>query len=82
MYLLGIRNLIIEVNARYIKGMLQNPDIQPSASMNHWIMGILMFHFELVHVKGTFHGPDGLSRRLLQPNNPKPDDSNNEVFED
>ena len=35
MYLLGVRNLIIEVNARYIKGMLQNPDIQPSASMNH-----------------------------------------------
>ncbi|KNZ82365.1 hypothetical protein J132_00180 [Termitomyces sp. J132] len=60
MYLIGIRNLIIEVDAHYIKGMLQNPDIQPSASMNYWIMAILMFHFKLVHVKGTFHSPDGL----------------------
>ena len=65
MYLLGIRNLIIKVNARYIKGMLQNPNIQPSASMNCWIMGILMFHFELVYVEGTFYRPDGLSQQLL-----------------
>ena len=82
MYLLGVRNLIIEVDACWSKGMLQNPNIQPSASMNCWIMGILMFYFELVHVKGTFYGPDGLSRQLLQPSNPKPDDSDNEVFED
>src|SRR5271168_5438147 len=26
-----------------------------------------MFHFELVHVPGTHHGPDGLSRRRPQP---------------
>jgi hypothetical protein len=26
-----------------------------------------MFHFTLVHVKGTHHGPDGLSRRRPQP---------------
>src|SRR5271168_2268162 len=30
-------------------------------------MSILMFHFELVHVPGTHHGPDGLSRRRAQP---------------
>ncbi|KNZ78771.1 hypothetical protein J132_09909, partial [Termitomyces sp. J132] len=60
MYLISVRNLIIEVDTCYIKGMLQNPDIQPSASMNCWIVVILMFHFKLVHVKGTFHGPDGL----------------------
>jgi hypothetical protein len=41
--------------------MLANPDIQPSASINRWIVSILTFHFTLVHVKGTFHGPDGLS---------------------
>ncbi|KAG5347712.1 hypothetical protein C0989_011545, partial [Termitomyces sp. Mn162] len=75
-------NLIIEVDARYIKGMLQNPDIQPSASMNRWIMAILMFHFELVHVKGTFHGPDGLSRRPPQPDDAPVDDSDNSVYED
>ena len=67
MYLLGVRNLIVEVDAKFIKGMLSNPDIAPSASINRWILGILMFHFTLVHVPGTHHGPDGLSRRKPQP---------------
>ena len=61
-YLIGIRNLIVEVDAKYIKGMLTNPDIAPSASINRWIVSILMFHFTLVHVPGLYHGPDGLSR--------------------
>jgi hypothetical protein len=34
LYLIGLRNLIIEVDAKYIKGMLSNPDIAPSASIN------------------------------------------------
>ena len=42
--------------------MLSNPDIAPSASVNCWIISILLFHFTLVHVPGTQHGPDGLSR--------------------
>ena len=33
-YLIGICNLIIEVDAKYIKGMLSNPNIAPSASIN------------------------------------------------
>ncbi|OBZ73962.1 hypothetical protein A0H81_05907 [Grifola frondosa] len=61
LYLIGVRNLVIEVDARYIKGMLQNPDIAPSASINRWIVAILTFHFTLVHVPGTNHGPDGLA---------------------
>jgi Integrase zinc binding domain/RNase H-like domain found in reverse transcriptase len=67
LYLIGIRNLVIEVDARYIKGMLAKPDLSPSASINRWILAILTFHFELVHVPGTMHGPDGLSRRPPQP---------------
>src|ERR1700730_12705795 len=67
LYLIGVRNLVVEVDARYIKGMLNNPDIVPSASINRWIVGILTFHFELVHVPGSNHGPDGLSRRPPQP---------------
>ena len=47
--------------------MLSNPDIAPSASINRWIVSILMFHFTLVHVPGSFHGPDGLSHRRSQP---------------
>lgn len=66
-YLIGVRNLVIEVDARYIKGMLANPDLEPSASINRWILAILTFHFILVHVPGTMHGPDGLSRRKPQP---------------
>ena len=65
--LIGVRNLVVEVDAQYIKGMLKNPDISPSASINRWILSILMFHFTLVHVPGTHHGPDGLSRRRPQP---------------
>ena len=62
LYLIRVRNLVIEVDARYIDGMLQNLDISPSASMNRWILTILMFHFNLVHVPGTNHMPDRLSR--------------------
>jgi hypothetical protein len=80
LYLIGVRNLVIEVDARYIKGMLNNPDIAPSASINRWILAILTFHFELVHVPGSFHGPDGLSRRPPQPDDDPPDDY--DEFED
>src|ERR1700727_767795 len=63
LFLIGVRNLVIEVDARYIKGMLNNPDIVPSASINRCILSILTFHFPLVHVPGSNHGPDGLSQR-------------------
>src|ERR1700735_3743557 len=75
LYLIGVRNLTVEVDAKYIKGMLSNPDIAPSASINRWILSILMFHFTLVHVPGAHHGPDGLSRRRPQPGDePEPED--------
>jgi hypothetical protein len=51
---------------RYIKGMLSNPDISPSASINRWIVAILTFHFDLVHIPGTHQRPDGLSRQPRQ----------------
>jgi len=75
LHLIGLRNLIIEVDAKYIKGMLAHPDLIPSASINHWIISILTFHFELIHVPSTFHGPDGLSRQRPQPGDePEPED--------
>ncbi|THH15802.1 hypothetical protein EW146_g4737 [Bondarzewia mesenterica] len=67
LYLIGVRNLIIEVDACYIKGMLANLDLKPSASINHWILSILTFHFTLVHVPDTLHTPDALLRRPPQP---------------
>ncbi|KAG6895735.1 hypothetical protein C0992_012950 [Termitomyces sp. T32_za158] len=81
-FYLCVHNLIVEVDAWYIQGMLQNPDIQPSASMNQWVVAILMFHFELVHVKGTFHGPDGLSQQPPQPGDPPKETTDNNAFED
>jgi hypothetical protein len=65
-YLIGVWSLVVEVGMRYIKGMLSNPDISPSASINWWIVAILTFHFDAVHVPGTHHGPGGPSRRLWQ----------------
>jgi hypothetical protein len=79
LYLIGVRNLIVEVDAQHIKGMLQNPDLAPSASINRWISAILSFHFTLVHVPGERHGPDGLSRRPRQPKDPAvPEDDDDE----
>ena len=53
LHLIGIRNLTVKVDAKYIKGMLSNPDIAPSASINCWILLILMFHFKLIHISGA-----------------------------
>jgi len=64
--LIGAKKLVVEVDAQYIKGILNKPDLHPNAVMNRWIAAILMFDFELVHVPGTKHkGPDGLSRRRV-----------------
>lgn len=62
-YLLGCRKLLIEVDAKYIKGMLSNVDSLANANLQRWAEEILMFHFTLEHVPGKVHGPDGLSRR-------------------
>ena len=34
MYIIGVKNFIVEVDAKYIKGVINNPDIQPSATIN------------------------------------------------
>ena len=66
-YLIRVRNLVVEVVVRYIKGMLVNRNIAPSASINCWIVSILLFHSTLVHVLGTRHSHDGLSQWPKQP---------------
>jgi transposase InsO family protein len=64
-YIIGSKKLQVEVDAKYIKGMLAQPDLIPAAPMNRWIQGILLFDFELIHVPATkFKAPDGLSRRM------------------
>ncbi len=64
LHLVGVHNLIVEMDAQFIKGMLANPDIQPNAAINRWIVAILLFDFKLVHIPAEkHHGPDGLSWR-------------------
>ena len=63
-HIVGAKNLIVEVDASSIKGMLEHPDVQASAVINRWIQAILQFDFTLVHVPAYKHkGPDALSRR-------------------
>jgi hypothetical protein len=64
--IIGVQTLIVKVDAKYIKGMLNESDLQPNATINRWIQGILLFNFTLVHVPAIcFKGPDALSRRPL-----------------
>ena len=68
--LFGVRNLIVETDAKYIKGMIENPDMMPTATINRWIDEILLYHFTLRHKAGATFGPDGLSRRSAQADDP------------
>ncbi|KAJ3503401.1 hypothetical protein NMY22_g18261 [Coprinellus aureogranulatus] len=64
LWIIGVANLTVETDAKYIKGMLNHPDMHPNAAVNRWISAILLFPFKLVHVPAAKHqGPDGLSRR-------------------
>src|SRR5271168_108951 len=73
--LIGCRKLIVETDASYIHGMLNHPEMGPNATINRWIEKILMYHFDIRHVAGKSFGPDGLSRREMQPGDKQyPDD--------
>jgi hypothetical protein len=62
-HIIGVKNLVVKVDAQYIKGMLNNPDIQPNGAVNRWIVSIKLFDFTLVHVPPEKHAAaDGMSR--------------------
>jgi len=64
----GCRNLIVETDAKYLMGILNNPGKMPNATINHWVDYIQTnFFFEVVHKKGRTFGPDRLSRRKWYP---------------
>jgi hypothetical protein len=82
-YIIGVKNLVVEVDAKYLKGMLNNPDIQPNTTINRWIAGILLFDFKLVHVPTIHHtAADGLSCRLPAPEDPPETDDFEEWIDD
>jgi hypothetical protein len=64
------RKLIVETDAKYIKGMLENPDMMPNATVNRWIDEISLYKFSIRHKAGKTFGPDGLSRRPTQEGDP------------
>src|ERR1700710_566282 len=75
-WVFGIPILTVEIAAKYVKGMINNPDLQPNATINRWIAGILLFQFKLVHVPADKHtGANGLSRR--PPSSLDPPEGNN-----
>ena len=49
-FIFGVTNLVVEMDTKYIKGMINNPDLQLNATINQWIAGIPLFHFELCHI--------------------------------
>ena len=65
--LIGCRKLVVETGAKYLHGMLNHLEMGPNATINCWIGKVLMFHFTIKHVAGESFGPDGLSRREVQP---------------
>lgn len=69
-WLIGCRRLVVKTDAKYIKGMLNNPEMGPNATINRWIENILMYHFELRHVAGKTFAADGLSRRPVAADDP------------
>jgi len=74
-HIVGVTNLVVEMDAQFVRGMLNNPDVQPNAAMNRWIAAIRLFDFKLVHVPADKHlGADGLSRREPIPGEDEDDD--------
>ena len=67
-FIVSLRHITVEVDAKYIKGMISRLDVQPNTTINRWIAAILSFDFKLVHVPAANHtGADGLSRRRKAP---------------
>ena len=64
------------MDAQYVKGTINNPDLQPNMTINWWIAGILLFHFELCYISTDQHtGPDRLPHwPPLNDNPPDADD--------
>jgi hypothetical protein len=74
-FTIGVKNFVVEMDAKFIKGMLNSPTLHPNDAVNRWISAILLFDFELVHVPADRHtGADGLSRRPYAEGDPDPED--------
>ena len=62
------------MDTKYIKGMLNNPDLQLLTIINHWITAILLFSFMLKHIPGNNFLLDGLLRCPRAPEDTEEED--------
>jgi len=61
-FIFGAANLVVEMDIKHIKGMIDSLDLQLSTIINQWISSILLFHFELHYISvDKYTGPDRLS---------------------
>ena len=75
LFTIGVKKFVVEMDAKFIKGMLNSPALHPNDAINRWISAILLFDFDLVHVPADKHtGADGLSRRPHAPEDPPSED--------
>jgi len=75
LHTIGVKKFVVEMDAKFVKGMINNPTLHPNDAINRWISAILLFDFELVHVPADKHtGADGLSRRPHASEDPPGDD--------
>jgi len=71
----GCRNFIVETDAKYLLGILNNLGKMPNVTINCWVDYICTnFFFEIMHKKGKTFGPDGLSRQRWYPEDPALED--------
>jgi hypothetical protein len=76
LFTIGVKKLIVEMDTKFIKGMLNSPALHPNDAINRWISAILLFDFDLIHVPTDKHtGADGLSRCPAADTDPPIEDS-------
>ena len=62
----GCRDFIVETDAKYLAGMLNNPGKMPNVTINRWVDYIRTnFFFELVHKKEKTFRPDRLEKKMV-----------------
>jgi len=62
-YLVGLPSLTVEMDAKYVEGMIAGSQEGMDPIIARWIQAILLFDFEFVHIPADrFRRPDALSR--------------------
>ncbi|KAJ1299674.1 hypothetical protein OPQ81_011066 [Rhizoctonia solani] len=75
-YITSVCNLVVEVDVKYIQGMLNLPELVQNAIVGHWAEEILCYPFKLQHIRVANHAvPDRLSCQRCAPEDTESDES-------